>query len=443
MSSAFLLPPQGAVPPMSLDGALHGPHSLHDTPLLMEKLIGDCFQQSMDPQALSPSRLAYARRFHQYLAACHSHENLAFLLAIFRYEHFYRRQHTGHLPPPSLMLDRYLESVRQHSPRVVTDARRRSTCSFSSVSLAASDVLLAVSGVPFALEIEEASDAESFLKDAGIPLPSLQNLPLDSNTGNECSSDCLLLGDMWRHIWATFIADQAERQINLSNKTYRALVEFHESSCAAPSPALLVAAKTEVMRLIHENTYHAFTRMMRYADDSEPSSSASVSPFGSPLGTPLSAATKPESAASRARSSTPSSTGSRNEPAFPIQKSSVHASASSVLSGSSGPSVAPVAQRKRSILLHTLAGHAPAAGDLAGSPSHPLTSILSHLKSLPGSPVFARASSSAPQTPAPGVNFSSDRHLPEDDLITRPRSSAVAESHTSGSLFGKLWKKRR
>ncbi|GEQ71914.1 hypothetical protein JCM33374_g5600 [Metschnikowia sp. JCM 33374] len=481
------LPFTGPAVQASLDRTLQGlvagqpapvpqaPSPSPDLPTSLTALINDCFQSTMDAHVLSAERVEYVNRFKKYLAECHSSENLAFIMEIFRYEYFYDRLIPEADRPvvskdiSSSLVDRSLEQfidkLPYPTPSMGKHLRKTSTKSPSTISLASSST-----GAPFDLEFDEpvsnAHDAWNHL--------SLQHISRDSESGSDSDADSLLdaegdadtlLSDQWHFIMSTYIEERSEFQINLSNKTYRALVECDATKTSHPTPSVLMAAKKEVMSLIHENTYHPFTKMMKSCACSSSSgcSAASNSIAGSAVGSPHSSgrntqsspgigsapgsAPGPAPGQSRTNSSTPSSTNSsRGEPTIAVSQPVPNLHKETV------SAVAPVPQKKRTKFLQTLSGHThghSTSSSEASSPSTPFNSILPHLKQQHSSTQISRSYSSAPHSPASPstpARRSSPFSTSTEDPIPRPRSSAVAESHhshSSTSILGKLWRKRK
>lgn len=444
-------------------------------PRLLEALINDCFQSTMDVHALSAERLEYAQKFQKYLVECHSEENLAFLMEIFRYEYFYERVFPDTPAPKALSaslvdrsLEKFIDTLPYPTPSMGRHLRRASVKSQSNVSLASS------TGVPFALDFDEpgpeshdpwthfshqqlSQDLDLDLEnDAGLVVRVDDLSPTSSRAETEPEPETLV-SDQWQYIIGMYVEQRAEAQINLSNKTYRAIMDCHVHGVPPHSPHILLAAKQEVMQLIHENTYHPFTKQMqRYCTGSGceyagACANGGCSLIGSPLSTARHSQTLPFPRKLAGESTlTPSSTSSRNGSgaSTPLQvNSNANANANaSHPAAASGP-VAPVPQKKRSKFLHSLSGHGTGSSSSdVGNSSSPLNGILTHFKPNHNSHLAsARAYNSAPQSPAhtltPLREISPLSHI--HDAIPRPRSSAVPETHLSPSILGKLWKKRR
>ncbi|KAM9922810.1 hypothetical protein OXX59_005587 [Metschnikowia pulcherrima] len=425
------LPLPGPVPQASLDGKLT---ESPDLPQSVEALVNDCFQVTMDAHGLTAERAEYAQKFEKFLTDCHSHENLAFLMEIYRYEYFYERLAPSvgshdQVVSASLVdrsLEKFIDTLPDPTRSMGRHLRRSSVKSHSNVSLASS------SGVPFALDFDEPADAWQRFSDQQISADSDSDAASESSvlridddasvspTVSEDSSR--LLQEQWQHIFETFIAENAPCQINLSNKTYRALMETYALT-GPHCPSVLLPAKSEIIRLIHENTYHPFTKAMRNC-------SCENSEASSLLGSPFSA---------RETSPFPRKARDTPESSVPIPQSVPVEINLLESSHKTSIAVAPV-PKKRSKFLSSL--QSTSSSDTS-SPSNTLNSFLTHLK--PQSGPISRSYSSAPQSPAPATarNLSPFSNMFAEDVIPRPRSSAVPESQPSPSIFGKLWKKKR
>lgn len=410
-----------SLPLLSVD-----PHyncTLHDCdglPQLLEELLNDCFQHSIERDSLPTKRLACVEKFHRYVEELHCQENLSFIIEICRYRYFFEKLFPDHeklhaVKPLSssyvnqsldrLILELPVPTARQLHPKSVSRAQSRTSSSFSS-------------GVPpFDLELEDAlcdkQNAWELLSDQYVR---------DSDSESEVDLDELddggLVTRQWRYILDNFIYDKSPSQVNLTNQTFRSIVEYAALKEEINSPLILMDAYCEVVELIHENVYDTFlTKLKSWSIESRDLLSSAKSSKSA------------ENVCSQGYTgSAPSSVSSTMfcpEKERHCNKLNIHV-------------VAPVPSKRKSKFLLTFS--ASSSSDVSPAPST-LGHWLGHLKPHSSS----RSAQSAPQSPLsyPHASTETSPTFKVNDEIMIPRSRSTMPEEGHSSIINKLWKKKK
>lgn len=266
---------------------------------LLQELLDDCFQAALDEKSLCAPRQQYVANFHKYLHDLHCHENLSFIIEIYRYEYFYgkiypenvdlQRLRAAHTRSSSCLLNTSLEQFIDSLP-FPTNVMRRNVSKPPSLakqpSATGSEASFVLDHALFDFDFDhstkEPADAWDVLKNQHIASDS-ENSSLASAGLLDSLDQLGLLHDQWAAIVLTFIYENSPQQINLCNKTYREIVDLDEEKDVVHSPLVLVKAKLEVIQLLRENAYSSFVASQRgVLDDCECNGSCANYSFGQP-----------------------------------------------------------------------------------------------------------------------------------------------------------------
>lgn len=251
---------QGSSTPIS-PAATPNPPSPH-LPSLLDALLEDCVLYSLDSSLLCPLRIEMVKLFHRFLRERHCHENLAFLIEVFRYKYYYDKigpsttaSVHGLFKPSFLdqLLELSIESLELPSLTIRRAAR--------GISQSRSNSVVNVSeALPFPFELDDIdqnqSSAWSALKDSYL---SSDSSSLDSaHSDHSCTSaeKAALLHDQWAMIVERFIEPNSAEQVNILAPTANKVMDVDNSEVVHPS--VLEAAKLEAIDLLRENAYGAF-----------------------------------------------------------------------------------------------------------------------------------------------------------------------------------------
>lgn len=409
----------------------------------LEELLHDCFTAAIEKSLLCAERLAVVSDFHKYLLEIHCHENLAFIIEIFKYEYFYEKIH-GRESAPDLgrirsfnsdflnsSLKQYIDNLPYPTPSMRKVVRRNSLRSRSSQSLNTQE--------PFPLDFDEpgleVSQVWNNFCDSNISSDSEDGSALEmlSTASHESSTDGLLK-EQWEYIINTFIVPNLPCQINLCDKTVDYLLNVESIKDCVHNPLVFRRVKSEVVLILRENALDSFIRRENSQEENlfDRLYSLSVPTLGitSPINN-----SHPHSQASSA-SDTPGAraTSQKIRSAPRGADTSVEHSEPSV--------VAPVPSKRRTKIFSAFTNSNSSEG--LSSPSGSFTSLLTQLKNpaLGG----GRMASSAPQSPSPSSARS--RAVTPSSLLdineNSPTSNPVnPEGQQNPSILGKLWRKKK
>ncbi|KAF3987103.1 hypothetical protein FT663_03126 [Candidozyma haemuli var. vulneris] len=465
-------------------------------PTNLDELLDDCFQISIGQQHLiCQSRLKYATSFDKYLTSLHCHENLAFLMEIFKYEYFYDKIFPENILQARTRLGSALNSTATSSsvlnsslpsaidllPFPTKDMRRKSRRSSRGDSRSRAS---SVSESPSEPNVFDFGFEENFahenvwdkLKDQHVDSSDSE---LESDSDSEVDNNALLL-DQWAYIMATFVYEDSPQQLNLANATVKELLD-KDAQDTIHKPAVLIDAKQEIIQLLRENVYGSFLSQHKSRSDSRTTSaagSASVSRAHSRPQSPPSedasfvcsasnccqlSGTRLFSAGSSAAvslSHTPVNTPGPKGNSKCHSPSPLHHPLALKKTISPGSplveprnsvsdlhhevvSPVPVVKRKTPKFFPHIGSSTPS--DSSGS-DFSLSSIISHFKSTdPGTPKNSRSiTTSHPQTPSALSSGLTSPVLSESDHL-RPSSTSegAAPSSSHSHRLGKLWRRRK
>lgn len=455
-------------------------------PDTLEELLDDCFQISIGQQhVLCESHIQYATNFDKYLTSLHCHENLAFLMEIFKYEYFYDK-----------IFPENLNWVRSRNPLLTFTSGGGAYSSFLNSSLPS-----AIDQLPFPtkqmsrksrrhsrsnsrkaliLATSDASGVFDFGFDEHLPTENVWDKLKDQHVDStdleleleyDCEVDRSVLHDQWAYIISNFVREDSPQQLNLANTTVKELLEKDHDDCIH-NPVILLDAKHEIIQLLRENVYGSFVSQhdpsrsgSRYASGGESASGSRVHsrPQSPPIicsasnccqTTKVSVSTASSLAHTPAQTPIPASKQSPSQLHHPtaLKKTVVP---TSPLNGSRGcecelregvVSPVPLVKRKTPKFFPHIGSSTPS--DSSGS-DFSISSIISHFKSssvaTPGNTNLRNLVTPHPQTASA---LSSGLSLPviaDSEPTLRPSSTAEANppSNSHTHRLGKLWKRRK
>lgn len=395
-------------------------------PSLLDELLDDCFQYSVDAKSVSAGRGRFVQSFHRFLNERHTHENLEFVIEIFRYEYFFDKIH-----PENVELQKARSASRTHkhlsssflnqSLEHFIDNLPYPTSSMRKVhKVTTSDSDISTSG--FLLTDQFGFEFDDFQTNSANPWDNLKDQHVSSDDESSQSSLGLspldsegLLTDQWDYIVKEFIAVNSPQEVNLNSKTVAEILAEDAILGVHHNPIVLIKAKLEVIQLLEENAYTPFVR-------SQKTESAAYESRDSCLFDPIDAAMM-----SMDGSDTPVSKKSAQSHAKLVSPRPVRLRESvNSPSGKHHVSLLPQSRIKSKLFSHL------STNSETSSSGSSLSSIMQSFRAHSGG--FTRGTVSVPHS---GLN--SQAHSPVQEL-NRP-SSTVHEG--SPSLFGKILRKKK
>lgn len=427
----------------------------------LEEFLHDCFTAAINKSLLSAERLAVVLDFHKYLQELHCHENLAFIIEIYKYEYFYEKiygsrnggkdddEGFGRIRSINsdflnLSLEQYIDNMPYPTSSMRRSVRRNSLRSRSSQSINNPD--------PFPLDFDEPAGVaavwDSFC-DRNLSSESEEDWVLEPDpTNSDDSSTEELLSEQWSYIISNFIAPNSPSQINLCDKTVDFLMNCEAIKDRVHNPLVLQRVKSEVVLILRENAFDSFIRKENCQDsnvfDRLYSSSVPAltvtSPIGSHVTSHMSTHTQASSSSHSRDRTSQASSSHKNRIVSPRGAASHHSQTEST---TVSPVVAPVPSKRRPKFFSAFANNSSSEG--LSSPSSSFTGLLGLLKptALAG---HGRVAYSAPQSPSPSSARSRavtpSSLLDVGEGLARPESS-TSDGQQSPSILNKLWRKKK
>lgn len=466
-SMPFLQSPSSERSPITrLKDSVPSLEPLWSTPILLkpsspvstrlEELLHDCFTAAVNRENLYSDRLTVVHDFHKYLQELHCHENLEFIIEIFKYEYFYEtiygtrseKETSGDLGRLRSLNSAFLNLLLEHSighlPHPTTSMRE----AVRSNSLRCRGGQSFNSPDPFPLDFDEpAGVTEDWddLYDCDISGESESKRDTDDNEGHSSSRESWndsLLADQWSYILCNFIMPISPSQVNLSEKTADHILKGNSMTADnVHHPLVFRTARSEVVLIIRENVFDSFIRKENLDEgnlfDRLYASSVPALVMASPLGLPPQASSSSTLYTPESKRTT---TTSRKNCMVP-QKSAETAQAIPGLR--SEPAVVAPMPSKRRPKFFTALGNSSSSDGLP-SPSGSFTGFLGQFKdpTISGS---GRMVYPAPHSPSPS-NAGSSVVTPSSllDIEDLPRSeSSASNGRQSPSILGMLWRKKK
>lgn len=252
----------------------------------LEELVDDCFKHSID-QLNDPHKVYVVKLFARYIVEAHCHENLSFLIEIFKYEYYFdkiinRKENskTGMKEKENcylnLSLGRSIGDLPYPTKRIEPMfVRKKSSAGVSVRSEDHEPMSVFVSTIDDLDEAPEGnemynvwdnlmeknvgdSDTENDSDDEGEEQKSVDQ--------GDAQSEEDLIADQWDLVMGRYVHHNSPEQINLSNLSYKKIVEEDRIPNIFHSPQVLLPAKNEVLRLLEENVYHLFVNSYKEKD---------------------------------------------------------------------------------------------------------------------------------------------------------------------------------
>lgn len=438
------------------------PHPLSPVSTRLEELLHDCFTASINKSLLSSEKAAIVQKFHKFLYELHCHENLAFIIEIYKYEYFYEKIHGSdvqnlatqkfqHLNSSFLnqLLENHIESLPFPTKSMRKSVRRNLLRSRSSQSLNNID--------PFPLDFDEpvetnnmwenfcdqniSSDSEDEWDQEGDASSPLSNSDPSDPSGclerSESSNSFLsnLLAEQWIFIMTNFVEPNSPSQINLCDRTID-LIRRNMLEDSAPNPLVLARARSEVVIILRENAFDSFIRKENIEENNIfnrlYASSLPTLGMDSTFEIVNVQSKEPKNYAQtiteKARVASP-----RSGEVLSAMNGSVH----------TANVVAPMPSKRRTKFFSAFSNNSSSEG--LSSPSGSATGLFNQLKS-PALNGHNRVASAVPESPSPSSARSRavtpSLFVGVGESISRPDSS-TSDGQQSPSILGKLWRKKK
>lgn len=234
---------------------------------LLDALLEDCVLQSLDSNLLCPPRIEYVKQFHRFLRERHCHENLSFLIEVFRYKYFYDKiapvpaatapEEAAHTLFKPSFLDQLLELSIENLQFPSLSIRRAVRSISHSRSNSVANVAL-----PFPFELDDddhtpsSASAWDTLKDSYLSSETSSLELAASDRSCTLSEKTSLLHEQWAMIVERYIEPNSPEQVNVCATTAHRIMDA--DSLGVVHPSVFGPAKVEVIDLLRENAYHAF-----------------------------------------------------------------------------------------------------------------------------------------------------------------------------------------
>ena len=250
----------------------------------LEELVDDCFKYSID-QLNDPQKVDVVKKFAKYIVEAHCHENLSFLIEIFKYEYYFDKiiNRTGKSTTATkgketcylnLSLGRSIGDLPYPTKR--TDrifARKKSSAGVSVRSEDLEPMSVFASTIDDLDEVPEKNEMSNVWDNL------MEKNVGDSDTENNSDDESVeqksvdrgepeeaLIADQWDLVMDRYVHHNSPEQINLSNLSYKKIMEEDSIPNIFHSPQVLLPAKNEVLRLLEENVYHLFVNSCKEKD---------------------------------------------------------------------------------------------------------------------------------------------------------------------------------
>lgn len=261
----------------------------------LDLLIEDCFRYSIG-ELHDETRTNRVESFQKVVTQLHCQENLAFMIEIYKYEYFYGKLKQANEAANKQQPTKYLSSSRLLSfsmedlPHPSTISRHLLHTRSQSATLSKVDSNEFVSVFDDIMDSSPsrripswtASESEPESKESETQSTTHpQDIETDcrKDLGLEVPTDGELLSSQWNHIVRTYVRHDSPLQINLSNMSYREIMEADAPDSPA-DPSALLRAQHEIFQLIKENAYIPFINLSR---ETKTPSQSPLSPPACPI----------------------------------------------------------------------------------------------------------------------------------------------------------------
>ncbi|RLV93926.1 hypothetical protein JA1_002029 [Spathaspora sp. JA1] len=263
----------------------------------LDELVNDSFLESIG-QLEDPGKIAFVKKFNDYLIKQHCQENLHFLIDIFNYELCYNRvfpdlntypekERLNSTPNPSLQ--GYLSSntstdslIKVKRDSISTLTKRYSIASEDldpqEMFVSTIDDLDAHEYAKFNVNIWEEFGQRQMDNDDDEEDSSQYAGEEGQDTFNQ-DEEVEILNSKWQYLMNTYIRYESIQQINITQKLFKEIVE-ESARPGVHNPLTLIKARNETLRLLKENGYLSFVSHCKreYASSNQPSPTVGTLP---------------------------------------------------------------------------------------------------------------------------------------------------------------------
>lgn len=317
--------------------------------LSLDQLIDDCFRCSIG-ELHDESRVERVEAFRKIVVRLHCEENLAFLIDLYKYEYYYAKiypqdfrncmESSSSHSPKHTFLNRSL-SLSLHDLPYPTKIRKQ-----SFHKRAPSSVVMSLNSDDheppsvFASSIDDLEPSRDIkttwdnFRDKSTEVETDNDS--DEESGVEVDED-KILSNQWNHILFTYVRHDSPLQINLSDASYKEIMEADKSKEKIVNPSVLHRVQLEIFQLIKENVYIPFINSNRENKDTIDSPTECISPVPREPITSLSPQVSSRGIESPALSPSPSDSKLRQKKNrfLPFSSPQLHAESSSTSSSAS------------------------------------------------------------------------------------------------------------
>lgn len=249
----------------------------------LDELLNDCFLYSIDC-LIDEEKRRTVLKFVNFLEEVHSSENVQFVVEAFKYEYFYykvmeienntdsyskeeRRSPQEFLNP---LLADSLDKLPYPNIKQIAFSLANLKGSSGSLCLEIEDSIFPVGigelDLSSPLPLHSDRMAWDNFRDISLLEDDCSNDNVDAyeesiiydREGSPLADDQYVISKQWTHILSTFIQAASEKQVNLTDETYRMLMDENMNNTTFHDPIKLRAAKNEVFHLLEENAYCSF-----------------------------------------------------------------------------------------------------------------------------------------------------------------------------------------
>lgn len=246
----------------------------------LEELVDDCFKYSVD-HLHDADKLEVVRRFARYIGDAHCHENLSFLIEIFKYEYYFDKIVNKTETTSRVSKQYYLNLSLGRSIGDLPYPTKRTEPIFARKKSSAGTSLRSEDHEPMSMFVSTIDDLDDAPQ--GGEMNNVWDNLMEKNLGDSDPENCShdededededlksvdkneqllseqdMIADQWNLIMDMYVGHNSPEQINLSNHSYKKIMEEDSIPNIFHSPIVLLLSKNEVLRLLEENVYHLF-----------------------------------------------------------------------------------------------------------------------------------------------------------------------------------------
>ncbi|EGW30958.1 uncharacterized protein SPAPADRAFT_62865 [Spathaspora passalidarum NRRL Y-27907] len=264
----------------------------------LDELVNDCFLDSIG-QLEDPVKVAFVKKFNDYLIKQHCQENLHFLIDIFNYELYYNKifpdsntynadkERLNSAPNASLL--GYITSNTSSVDSLLKVKRDSISTTISKrYSITSTDDLDPQEMFVSTIDDLDANEYAQFNVNIWEEFGQRQIEDEDDEDSSQYVGDDATftedeeveaLNSRWHYIMHTYIKHESIQQINISQKLFKEIVE-ESSHSGVHNPLTLIKARNETLRMLKENGYLSFVSHCKRerASSNQPSPTVSTLP---------------------------------------------------------------------------------------------------------------------------------------------------------------------